>query len=163
MRRSHTIALALAIALGAALAGSAQAATQPNTAALIAPIQGVLAAINHNTDYSRFLTSDALIVDEFPPFVWHGPTAASAWHRDFNTVMHQAHLTYSNGVISKPRFVIPVPRRAYVTVPTTVHYVDAKRKPQTETGEWTFVLIRTPAGWKISADTWSKTSDTGSP
>jgi hypothetical protein len=108
-------------------------------------------------------TADATLVDEFPPFVWTGPGAASKWYAGFTAFSKQLGLTKPHAVVGAARFVhMDGTARAYAVVPMTFTF-EVKGKPGTEHGDFVLVLVKSGGAWKMASSTWSKVSDTTEP
>lgn len=100
---------------------------------------------------------DAAVIDDVPPFEWHGPGACSRWQRDYDAYLKKAGATDAAGTIGSPRHLIISADRAYVVVPTTFAFTrKGKRVSQIATA--TFALRKTAAGWRITAWTWATQS-----
>ena len=79
---------------------------------------------------------DAAVIDDFPPFEWHGPGACSRWQKD------------------NPQQLLISGDRAYAVLPTTMDFTQ-KGKHVSTTATSTLVLHKTAAGWRITAWTWA--------
>ena len=90
------------------------------------------------------------MLDDFPPFEWHGPGACSKWQKDFDA----RALTDAAGTIGNPRQLVISGDRAYAVVPTTFAYRQ-NGKPVKVTATTTFALHKTAAGWRITAWAWA--------
>jgi ketosteroid isomerase-like protein len=96
------------------------------------------------------------IIDEFPPYEWHGAGACSQWAADFDADAKKNGITPGAVTLGKPRHVDVAGDRAYVVAPTSYAFKQ-KGKPVKETGSsLTVALQKGPAGWRIIAWTWSK-------
>jgi hypothetical protein len=131
---------------------------------LLAPLKTVAAGINAASaaQITSAYTADATVVDEFAPFVWSAPGAASKWYAGFIAFAKQAGLTKPHAALGAARFVhMDGTARAYAVVPMTFTF-ELKGKPGTEHGDFVLVLVKSGA-WKIASSTWSKVSDTTEP
>ena len=97
---------------------------------------------------------DAAVIDDFPPFEWHGPGACSRWQKDNDAYSQKEGITDATGTIGNPQQVVISGDRAYVVLPTTFA-VTQKGKRVTEIATSTLVLHRSAAGWRITAWTWA--------
>lgn len=96
---------------------------------------------------------DASVIDDFPPFEWHGPGACSRWQKDYDAYLEREGITDATGTIGKPRQLIVTGDRAYAVVPTTFAYTKrGKRAKASATA--TFALQKTAAGWRITGWAW---------
>jgi hypothetical protein len=96
---------------------------------------------------------DAAVIDDIPPFEWHGPGACSRWQKDDDANQRREGITDASGTMGEPQQLIVFGDRAYVVLPTTFAFTQ-KGKRVKETATSTLVLQKTAAGWRISAWTW---------
>jgi hypothetical protein len=97
---------------------------------------------------------DAAVIDDIPPFEWHGPGACSKWQKDNDAYIQKEGTTDAVGTIGNPQQLIISGDRAYVVLPTTFAFTQ-KGKRVTENATSTLVLHKTAAGWRITAWTWA--------
>jgi hypothetical protein len=139
--------LVIALAVSLLPAGSAMASDKSDIMAIlkqwISGPAGTLAAC----------ADDAAVIDNFPPFEWHGPGACSRWQKDDDAYSREEGITEGTGTIGNPQQLIISGDRAYVVLPTTFS-VTQKGKRVTEVATSTLVLQKTAAGWRITAWTW---------
>jgi ketosteroid isomerase-like protein len=96
------------------------------------------------------------IIDEFPPYEWHGAGACAKWAADYDADAKKNGITPGPVTLGKPRHVDVAGDRAYVVVPTTYEFTQ-KGKAVKETGATLCVALqKAAAGWRIVAWTWSK-------
>lgn len=144
------------IALAASLlaAGSALAADQDD-------IMAVLKQWN-DADEAKAVAAcaeDAAVIDDVPPFEWHGPGACSRWQKDYGAYAEKEGATDAVGTIGNPRRLIVTADRAYAVVPTTFAFT-RKGKRVAQTATTTFALRKTAAGWRITGWTWATATQT---
>src|SRR5262245_28854005 len=65
---------------------------------------------------------EASIIDEFPPYEWHGAGACSKWAADFDADAKKNDITPGAVTLGKTRHVFVTGDRAYVVVPTEYAY-----------------------------------------
>jgi hypothetical protein len=139
----------ISLAAGVLAAGSALASDK-------ADIMAVLNQWN-DADVAKAVatcTADAAVIDDLPPFEWHGPNACSNWQKDFEAWAQKQGVTDPVGTIGNPRQLIISGDRAYAVVPTTFAFTE-KGKPVKITATTTFALHKTAAGWRITAWAWA--------
>lgn len=100
---------------------------------------------------------DAAVIDDIPPFEWHGPGACSRWQKDYDAYVEKAGMTDSVGTIGDPRQLIISGDRAYAVVPATFAFTQ-KGKRVKVIATATFALLKTSAGWRITAWAWATRS-----
>ena len=137
----------IALAVGLLGAGSALASDKGDIMAVLKQwISGPAGTVATCAD-------DAAIIDNLPPFEWHGPGACSRWQKDNDAYTQKEGITDAIGTIGSPQQLIISGDQAYVVLPTTFS-VTQKGKRVTEIATSTLVLHRTATGWRITAWTW---------
>jgi hypothetical protein len=96
------------------------------------------------------------IVDEFPPYEWHGEGTCAKWVTELTAFNESIGLTDGIVTLKKPRRVDVTGDRAYVVVPTDFHYKE-NGKAGAEIGAlFTVSLKKEQAGWRITGWAWSR-------
>ena len=111
----------------------------------------------NDTDEAKAVATcadDAAVIDDIPPFEWHGPSACSRWQKDYDAYAKKEGITDAAGTIGDPRQLIISGDHAYVVVPTTFAFTQ-KGKPVKFIATTTFALHKTATGWQITAWTWT--------
>jgi ketosteroid isomerase-like protein len=144
-------------ALGVAALAAGPAAAAPE-AEVIALVRQFLDSYNAgDTKLAIAACADqTAIIDEFPPYEWHGTGACATWFGDYDVDATKNGITDGHATLGKPRHVDVSGDRAYVVAPAD--YVYKKRgTPIKETGSTiTVALQKGPAGWRIIGWTWAK-------
>ena len=100
-------------------------------------------------------TAEPTIIDEFPPYAWHGIGACAAWVRDYNAFAKKSEITDEAMTLGKPTHVDVTGDRAYVVIPTDYTFKQ-KGKPGKEAGsEFTFVMQKVGTSWKVAGWAWA--------
>ncbi len=99
--------------------------------------------------------SQVSILDEFPPNVWHGPTACGDWFKAERAYNQKSGITDDDAKLGTPLTVEVHGAHAYFVAPMTYTYKQ-HGKPVTETATFAVTLKRTPAGWRITGWAYSK-------
>jgi len=97
---------------------------------------------------------DAAVIDDIPPFEWHGPGACSRWQKDNDAYLQKEGITDPTFTMGNPQQLIISGDRAYAVLPTTMDFTQ-KGKHVSTTATSTLVLHKTAAGWRITAWTWA--------
>jgi ketosteroid isomerase-like protein len=149
----------LALALAAVLAAPAAAATPPPD--VMAPINAVLAATNADkiAGLDSYYTADAVVVDEFAPYVWTGQTAGTHWWTALDRLGVQMGSSAVHATALAVEHFEVKGDSAYVVIPLEITYT-LKGKPQHETGLWTVTLRRSGGAWQIATQTWGTSTST---
>jgi hypothetical protein len=151
----------LIVAAGIAYCLIAQAIAAPSD---LTPISASIAAINSGnmTGMKAQFTNAPTIVDEFAPFLWSGVAAQDRYASDFANVVTAFKMNNITMKLGTPLFNYVHGDRAYVVVPITVTAM-LKGKPYSESGINSYVLTRSGGTWRISAQTWTKRSESSNP
>jgi hypothetical protein len=146
---------AILCCLLAATAVSATAEPGGPGDAIMAPLNTEIAATvaNNAAAMGGLFTPDAVVVDDFAPYVWTGANAGSQWWTAFQAVAAKAGLTHVYATAQPITQYNVSETSAYVVVPLVITY-ELKGKPQRQTGLWTFTLRKAPT-WKIVTLTWA--------
>lgn len=165
MRSCHTRGALLRLAvwcLPALLAcnGVSRAATPAPSAAMMAPVQGVVAFMTRlppDQHPDVFVRQDLVIVENFPPFLFRGSDAAAEWERGFRKHATDDDYTELAVKFGAARDFSVSGNRAYFCLPTTWTGLTHGR-PFEEHGAWAFIVERGADGWRILSYGWGETS-----
>lgn len=149
----HKIGIAFAVSL---LAATPRAADE--TSAVMAVVSQFTDAFNKGDTKTAAgaCADETFIIDEFPPYAWHGAGACLTWMGDWDADAKKNGIADAVVTLSKPKHVDVSVDRAYVVVPADYAY-KMKGKAVKETGSiLTAALHKEAAGWRITAWTWAK-------
>jgi hypothetical protein len=136
---------------------TAQAPGSAQTAVL-APVHQFVDGFNKG-DTKKFLAACAdqtSILDEFPPYEWHGSGACAKWASDIEADAKKNGITDGVVTLSNPSHVDITADRAYVVIPANYTFKQ-KGKPISEAGSIiTLTLQKSPGGWRITGWSWAK-------
>ena len=147
----HKIVIVLTVILAA---GNAAASEKDDA---VAPVRQFIEGFNKG-DVANALAacaSPAFIVDEFPPYAWQGASACADWAGDFEANAKKDAITDPVVTLQKPRHVYVSGDRAYVVIPSNYDYKQKGKKVSQKGSTLTAALQKGPAGWRITAWTWS--------
>jgi len=157
----HFLALSLSLLAfatpGCAAPRSSGVAT-PGQAAVMATVHQFVSGFNVSDTALAIAacTDEMSIIDEFPPYEWHGPGALKTWLADYDTNAKKEGITAGIVTLAAPRCVDISGDRAYVVAPAD-YYFSQQGKPVQEIGAtFTFALHKVAAGWRITGWSWSK-------
>jgi len=145
------ITLALAILAAAPVVAS-------DRTDVMTTLQGLIDAFNKGDTKTLVAgcTDEMCIIDEFPPYEWHGAGTCSKWLADYDADSKKNGIADGKVTIGKPRHVDVTGDRAYVVVPTDYTFKQ-NGKPMKETAStWTFALQKIDGSWKITGWSWAK-------
>lgn len=145
----------IAVVVAASAATASDAAAQETE---------VMAVVNQFVDgFNQGDTKSALaacaaetsIIDEFPPYVWHGKGACSTWANDFAAFARENDMTDAVVTLNKARRFDVVAEHAYVVIPAGIAY-KVKGEPKSATGAvFTVALKKGESGWRITGWSWA--------
>ena len=96
------------------------------------------------------------IIDEFPPYEWHGAGAFAKWMADYDADARAHGMTDGLVKLGAAKHVDVSGDRAYVVVPADYSY-KVKGKPEKETAStFTVALQKGASGWRITGWAWSR-------
>jgi ketosteroid isomerase-like protein len=136
----------IALAVGVLTAGPAVASDKGD-------IMAVLKQWN-DADIVAACADDASVIDDIPPYEWHGPSACSNWKKDYDAYLQKNGMTDATGTIGKPRQFTITGDHAYAVLPATFAFTK-DGKPVKLTATATFSLHKTAAGWRITGWAWA--------
>lgn len=147
-------ALLCALLLYAAPAAAAPAAVPEQDAAL-APVHQFIDGFNAGDmkAAAAAYAPGATIIDEFPPFMWHGQ-AFGGWSRDYGKMNKAENSSGAKVTLAAPTEFQMGKGRAYAVIPTHIDYTK-DGKPMTEDGSFAFVLKKMGNDWRIAAWAWA--------
>lgn len=153
--KKTTVKIFLALAATLLAAGPAAASEQDDVMKTVrqwveslnkGDVQGAIAACAAQTS----------ILDEFPPYVWHGTGVCSKWAAELEVYNKNIGITDGLVTLRKPQRLDITGDHAYVVVPADYRFKQ-KGKDGEEIGALFSVGLRKgPAGWRITAWTWSR-------
>lgn len=108
-------------------------------------------------DVEAFLQAhqaNAVVVDEFAPFVWTGSGSAQRWAGDYTRDAAARGISGGRVDYSAPIQANSDGATAYIVLPTTYRFTQNGRR-MAGRGSMTFVMARDGADWKIASWTYS--------
>ena len=140
----------ISLAIAALAATPAFASEEKDAMAVVRQWTGLF---NKDTATSALAAcaDETSIIDDIPPYVWHGSGACSSWLSVLNAESEKSAVTDISSTLLKPTHVLVTADRAYVVVPINfVFTLDGKVTK--ETGSvLTAALQKVAAGWRITA------------
>jgi hypothetical protein len=125
-----------------------------DVAAVLKQFNTALATGNAKSLVSSCASATA-IIDEFPPFLWHG-NACAAWFSAFGKLVKSAGMTNIRFTASAANPLNITGNTAYAVVPARLTWTD-KKGAHWETVDGTFIVQRAGGVWKIGAVAWAVT------
>ncbi len=104
--------------------------------------------------FDVFARDSVVIVENFAPFVFHGPAAVRDWATGFRA--HAANLAELKPSFGAPQDFSDEGERVYFSLPTRWTGFSSGRR-FSEDGGWSFVLIRDGKDWRVQAYGWAVT------
>jgi hypothetical protein len=96
------------------------------------------------------------IIDDFPPYEWSGPDAATRWYRDMAAMATEAGMSDWSVRSEEPRHLMASDGRGYVVVPVEARWLE-DATPAVRPGYFTAALLELAEEWRISAFAWAWT------
>jgi ketosteroid isomerase-like protein len=139
--------------------GSQAVAQQTRDADVIGPIHKFIDSFDKGDGAAAAATyastDDLVIIDEVPPFVWHGTNAFQAWSSAVGAESKKAGITSAKVTLGGPARVERDGDQAYVVVPATYSFTQGG-KAMREPAHMSFVLKKDAGGaWLIHAWAWA--------
>ena len=124
--------------------------------AILAVVHHWVDSFNKGDSASALATcaDESAIIDDVPPYQWHGAGACKAWYNDLSAFLKKNEMAFDNSTIDKVRNFEVTGDRAYAVVSATFT-TKVKDAPQTEKGIWTFAMKKGGQGWRITGWTWT--------
>jgi hypothetical protein len=94
------------------------------------------------------------IIDEVPPYAWHGPQAFQAWSAALDGDAKKRGITEPGVTIGAPTRVLVDGDRAYVIVPAVYNFKQ-RGAAMREAAQMTFVLTKRAGAWLIHGWAWT--------
>jgi len=155
------------LALCAPLMGFvADRAMAEDDAALVAPVQHLVDAINQGNSQppTGVFTEDCVVLDDFAPYRWSGKGNATAWYKD---LMGQTKAAHDEFLAMKAKLSVEAPRFSRVTADTAYFVLPGlflfNTDPKTrirQTSQWVISEKRVHGHWLIAGHAWGITSET---
>ena len=98
--------------------------------------------------------ADPDIVDEVPPYHWHGPGAPRAWLEGWKAYAEANGVTGQHMAFAGDLRVEVSGEQAYAVLPGIFSF-NIKGAPVSETGALGAFVVKTTDGWRIKAWTWA--------
>ena len=97
---------------------------------------------------------ESAIIDDAPPYEWHGAGACKAWYKDLMAFLRKNEAVFDHTTLGKVRNFEITGDRAYAVLSATFT-TKVKDAPQSEKGIWTFAMKKGSQGWRITGWTWT--------
>ena len=147
--------LAVAAVAWCLLAAPASAQTD---AEVMAPIQKFIDSFNKGdvagAAATHAATADLVIIDEVPPYAWHGAKALQTWSADLESDAKKNGITEPKVTLGAVTRIEKNGDQSYVVVPT-VYTFKQRGTAMREAAQMTVVLKKGPTGWLIHGWTWT--------
>jgi hypothetical protein len=133
------------------------AAAQSERTAVLATVHQFVDGFNKgDTAAVEACADQTSIIDEFPPYEWHGAGACAQWMKDYDTVAKANGITDGIVTLNEPRHVDITADRAYVVIPSNYTFKEQGKPGQETDSMFTFALQKGEAGWRITGWSWAR-------
>jgi ketosteroid isomerase-like protein len=99
---------------------------------------------------------ESSIVDEFPPYQWHGKDTCARWLKALASFNKSIGLTEGFNTLRKPKRVDVSGDYAYVVVPADFRYTADGKKGAEIDATFTVALRKEDSVWRITGWAWSR-------
>jgi hypothetical protein len=96
------------------------------------------------------------IIDEFPPYEWHGAGSCLKWMSDYDADAKKNVITDGVVTLHKPKHVDVSGDRAYVVVAADYAYKKQGKPVKQTASMMALALHKGPAGWRITGWSWAQ-------
>jgi hypothetical protein len=96
------------------------------------------------------------IIDEFPPYEWHGAGACKTWMNDYDANAKKNGITDGLVTLGKPSHIDVTGDRAYVVIPSTYTWKQKGVAMREDGSAFTFALHKEKTGWRFVGWSWAK-------
>ena len=100
-----------------------------------------------------FVTSGAVIFEDFAPYVFEGKGAVSRWSAAFVRKSSSEKLSNLHAEFASGRNFESSGNRVFFVLPTT--WTGSEKHRFVETGTWSFVLVKFKSEWRIKSYAWA--------
>ena len=151
----RTVMIAMAVA--GVMVGPLFAAETVEQAEVMAVVRLTNDAFNKGDTKTVFAysTDEMSIIDEVPPYEWHGPGAFAKWFADYDVNAKKEGIIDGVVTIGKTKHVDVSGDRAYAVVNATYTWKQNGKAKKETNATWTFSLLKTKDGWRITGWCWS--------
>lgn len=136
----------------------APASAQTADAEVMAPIQKFIDSFNKGdvaaAAATHAATADLVIIDEVPPYAWHGAKAFQTWSADLESDAKKHGITEPKVTLGAVTRIEKNGDQSYVVVPTVYTFKQGGTAMR-EAAQMTVVLRKGPTGWLIHGWTWT--------
>lgn len=101
-------------------------------------------------------TDEMSIIDEFPPYEWHGAGAISRWMQAYEANARQEEITDGVVTLGDIRQIDYVGEHAYVVASADYDFKLKGQPVREDDATMTFALQWSASGWRITGWAWSK-------
>jgi ketosteroid isomerase-like protein len=98
----------------------------------------------------------ASIIDEFPPYEWHGSGACAKWTDDYGADAKKNGITDGVVTLGAPLHVDVTAERAYVVVPANYKFKHNGKAVQETGSTLTIALQKSGDAWRMTGWAWAK-------
>ena len=149
----HKLLIAFAVAV--VTAGSTAAS---DTTDVMVPVNRFIDAFNKGDvkTATAACADQTSIIDEFPPYEWHGAGACLTWINDYDADATKNEITDGIVTLSTPRHVDIAADRAYVVAPASYTFKRKGKVVKEIDSMLTLALQKGRAGWRITGWAWAK-------
>jgi ketosteroid isomerase-like protein len=106
--------------------------------------------------FTAACADQASVIDEFPPYEWHGAGACTKWAEDYDADAKKNGITDGVVTLGAPLHVDVMGDRAYVVVRVDYKFKQNGKLVQEIGSRLTIALQKSEAGWRMTGWAWAK-------
>jgi len=127
-------------------------------AAVLQPVHQFVDAFNKGDTKTALAAcaEETSIIDEFPPYEWHGAGGCAAWMRDYDSDATKQGISNGHVTPGSPKHVDIAGDRAYVVIPSSYVFKRDGKMVEEKGSLFTFALRKQQVGWRIASWSWAK-------
>lgn len=99
---------------------------------------------------------DTVIIDEFPPYVWHGDGSCERWAKDFGAHAQKNAIAHGLVTLGTPLHIDVTDDQAYAVMRADYTFHMKEKEIKEVDALWTVSLRKNGNGWQITGFAWSK-------
>ena len=164
MTRNPIAPIVAAILAALATSPAAAAQTSGPDPEVMATVQASLDA-GQSGDIGKLrdqYAPDCTFIDEFAPFLWRGPHAIDGYFASGYRMYQETQHRDGKTTVKRPAFVYVSGDLAFVVEPLTGTST-VRGRPYRQQGSFAYTLARIDGRWKITSQTWTKSSESRNP
>jgi SnoaL-like domain len=131
---------------------AAAPAVASDEADVMAVIHQWIEAFNKGSIGLELCAEQISIIDDFPPYEWHGPAACAKWLSDNPALTKANKITAQHVTLGKPQQLYVMGDRAYFSAAANRTFNMAGKAMEQSGSTETITLQKTTSGWRVTGE-----------